>query len=122
VASAAPGTPRDGLHIVDHSRHPHGADLSSRGFQCILSASTSSFAQWPSLRTDRTDKGSRLCDPLSAYPHTLRRPNMDLINTILAVTALWLAGGILAGVMVGSVVAVIWWIILGIRRLLRQMA
>jgi hypothetical protein len=46
---------------------------------------------------------------------------MELINTILAVAALWLAGGILAGVMVGSVVAVIWWIIVGIRRLLRQM-
>jgi hypothetical protein len=43
---------------------------------------------------------------------------MELINTLLAVAALWLAGGILAALMVGFVVAVIWWIIVGIRRLL----
>jgi len=46
---------------------------------------------------------------------------MELINTILAVAALWLAGGILASVMVGFVVLVIWWMVAGIRRVLRQM-
>ena len=46
---------------------------------------------------------------------------MELINTILAVLVLWLAGGILAGVMVGFVLFILWWSVIGIRRLLRQM-
>ena len=45
---------------------------------------------------------------------------MELINTLLTVTALWLAGGILAAVMLGFVVLLVWWWIVGIRYLLRR--
>jgi hypothetical protein len=38
---------------------------------------------------------------------------------LLAVVALWLAGGILAAVMVGFVLFILWWSVVGIRRLLR---
>ena len=46
---------------------------------------------------------------------------MELINTLLAVATLWLAGGILAAVMLGFVLFLVWWGVVGIRRLIRQM-
>jgi hypothetical protein len=46
---------------------------------------------------------------------------MELIVILLAVTALWLAGGVLAAVIVGFVLFLIWLGIVGIRRMLRQL-
>jgi hypothetical protein len=46
---------------------------------------------------------------------------MELIYTILAVSVLWLAGGILAAVIVGLALLLVWWGIVGIRCLVRRM-
>lgn len=46
---------------------------------------------------------------------------MELINTLLAIATLWLAHGILAAVMLGFVLFLVWWGVVGIRHLIRLM-
>ena len=45
---------------------------------------------------------------------------MELINTVLAVTVLWLAGGIIAALIVGFFLLIIWWSVIGTWRLFRR--
>ena len=47
---------------------------------------------------------------------------MELIIIFLSVTALWLAGGLLAGAMVAFVLFLLWLGVVGIRNLMRRIA
>ena len=47
---------------------------------------------------------------------------MELIIIFLSVTALWLAGGLLAGAMVAFVLFLLWLGVAGIRNLIRRIA